>query len=310
MILGSPSLIILALIIVALGFLHDRWKEGKKLLLGFVCLVLLIVISKHPLQNEVTVLDIGQGDSILIRDIWGKTILIDTGGKVSFGQKESWQEGIVTSNAERTSIPYLKSRGISKIDYLVLTHTDADHIGDMENIAKHFSIGQVLVSPGSLTQASFVKRLKTMKVPIKAAQLGQKIRIMGSYLQVLYPSQIGDGGNNDSLVLYGKLLNKRFLFTGDLEDGELDLIKFYPYLPVDILKAGHHGSKGSSHPSFLSHIGAQEVLISAGVHNRYKHPHQETLNRFDQAGMVVYRTDQQGAIRYQGWRRWKVETVR
>ncbi|MDX5039081.1 ComEC/Rec2 family competence protein, partial [Streptococcus suis] len=101
-----------------------------------------------------------------------------------------------------------------------------------------------------------------------------------------------------------------FLFTGDLEQGELDLIETYPNLPVDVLKAGHHGSKGSSYPEFLDHIGAKIALVSAGENNRYKHPHQETLDRFDSRNIQVYRTDQQGAIRFRGWKEWRIETVR
>jgi competence protein ComEC len=95
-----------------------------------------------------------------------------------------------------------------------------------------------------------------------------------------------------------------------LEKGELDLITSYPQLPVDVLKAGHHGSKGSSYPEFLDHIGAKIALISAGENNRYQHPHKETLERLDSQNMQVYRTDLQGAIRFRGWKQWSIETVK
>ncbi len=184
-------------------------------------------------------------------------------------------------------------------------------MGDMAVLAKQFNIKEVLVSPGALTNPSFVNELKSLKIKVGLLQAGDQIAIMGSSLQVLYPWDQGDGGNNDSLVLYGKLLDKRFLFTGDLEvDGEKTLMMRYPNLPVDILKAGHHGSKGSSDPDFLKHIGAKVVLISAGLNNRYHHPNDETLERFEAKKMMVYRTDQEGAIRYRGVKTWKVETVR
>ena len=113
------------------------------------------------------------------------------------------------------------------------------------------------------------------------------------------------------MVLYGNLLGKNFLFTGDLEEeGEEQMMATYPNLPVDVLKAGHHGSKGSSSPEFLDHISPQMALISAGQNNRYKHPHQETLDRFQNQNMTIYRTDQQGAIRFRGLNHWKIETVR
>ena len=141
-------------------------------------------------------------------------------------------------------------------------------------------------------------------------QVGDRFPIFDSYLEVLYPNKIGDGQNNDSIVLYGKLLHTSFLFTGDLEEGELELINHYPKLPVDVLKAGHHGSKGSSHPEFLEHISPKIALISAGKQNRYQHPHPETLERFESQQVRVFRTDQQGAVRFKGWNRWHIETVR
>ena len=310
-IFGKPSLGILMLLFLTLGVLYDCWRR-KKLALLLVSLVALLFFQiKHPLENEVTIVDIGQGDSIFVRDVKGHTLLIDVGGKVNFNEKKTWQERLTDSNAERTLIPYLYSRGVGKIDQLVLTHTDTDHIGDMLEVAKQVKIGEILVSQGSLIKPDFVAKLQAMKTKVRVVTAGDVLPIMGSHLQVLYPSQIGDGSNNDSVVLYGKLLGKNFLFTGDLEkEGEQKLIATYPNLPVDVLKAGHHGSKGSSSPEFLSHISPQIALISAGENNRYKHPHQETLERFQAQNMTIYRTDEQGAIRFRGLHQWKAETVR
>ncbi|HGA1112620.1 TPA: DNA internalization-related competence protein ComEC/Rec2 [Streptococcus suis] len=309
-ILGKPSELVLLLLLVSLFLLYD-FHRRKKWLLGLsLVLALLFFITKHPLENEVTVLDIGQGDSIFLRDMRGRTVLIDVGGRVDFAAKEAWQERSRQANAERTLIPYLHSRGVDRIDSLVLTHTDTDHVGDVLEVAKQVQIGRIVVSPGSLTVPEFVATLKKINVPVHVVKVGDRLPIFDSYLEVLYPDGTGDGGNNDSIVLYGRLLETDFLFTGDLEQGELDLIETYPNLPVDVLKAGHHGSKGSSYPEFLDHIGAKIALVSAGENNRYKHPHQETLERFDSRNIQVYRTDQQGAIRFRGWKEWKIETVR
>ncbi|HEL2441209.1 TPA: DNA internalization-related competence protein ComEC/Rec2 [Streptococcus suis] len=309
-ILGKPSGVILVLLLVCLFLLYD-FHRNKKWLLGLsLVLALLFFITKHPLENEVTVVDIGQGDSIFLRDMRGRTVLIDVGGRVDFAAKEAWQERSRQANAERTLIPYLHSRGVDRIDSLVLTHTDTDHVGDVLEVAKQVQIGRIVVSPGSLTVPDFVATLKKINVPVYVVKVGDRLPIFDAYLEVLYPSGAGDGGNNDSIVLYGRLLETNFLFTGDLEQGELDLIATYPNLPVDVLKAGHHGSKGSSYPEFLDHIGAKIALVSAGENNRYKHPHQETLERFDNRNIQVYRTDQQGAIRFLGWREWQIETVR
>lgn len=311
LVFGRPSLGILLLLLLIIGLLYDCYRHKKVAIFLFSIIALLFFQIKHPLENEVTVVDIGQGDSILVRDVKGQTLLIDVGGKVRFSEKKSWQKRLADSNAERTLIPYLKSRGIGKIDQLVLTHTDIDHMGDMLEVAKELKIGQVLVSPGSLTKPDFVVKLRQMKTPVHAVSAGDNLPIMGSHLQVLYPNAVGDGGNNDSVVLYGNLLGKNFLFTGDLEEeGEEQMMATYPNLPVDVLKAEHHGSKGSSSPEFLDHISPQMALISAGQNNRYKHPHQETLDRFQNQNMTIYRTDQQGAIRFRGLNHWKIETVR
>ncbi len=123
-ILGKPSELVLLLLLVSLFLLYD-FHRRKKWLLGLsLVLALLFFITKHPLENEVTVVDIGQGDSIFLRDMRGRTVLIDVGGRVNFAAKEAWQEGSSQANAERTLIPYLHSRGVDRIDSLVLTHTE------------------------------------------------------------------------------------------------------------------------------------------------------------------------------------------
>ena len=311
LILGKPSLFQFGLMIAVLILLFDFWKKPQFRICLLMIFGLLMVWVKHPLTNEVTVVDVGQGDSIFLRSMKGDTILIDVGGKVTFGTKEKWQESSQTSNAEKTLIPYLQARGVSQIDYLVLTHTDTDHIGDLEEVAKCFKIKEICVSQGALTKSSFVKRLWTIKCPVHTLKAGDKLPMMGSNLQVLYPNKVGDGGNNDSLVLYGKLLGSSFLFTGDLEkEGEEELMASYPTLRASVLKAGHHGSKGSSSEAFLDQLHPSLALVSAGENNRYKHPNDETIERFKQRHIKILRTDKDGAIRFKGWFKWSSETVR
>ncbi|WP_145516708.1 DNA internalization-related competence protein ComEC/Rec2 [Streptococcus salivarius] len=311
LILGKPSLFQFGLTIAVLILLFDFWKKPKFRICLLMIFGLLMVWVKHPLTNEVTVVDVGQGDSIFLRSMKGETILIDVGGRVTFGTKEKWQESSQTSNAEKTLIPYLEARGVSQIDYLVLTHTDTDHIGDLEEVAKFFKIKEICVSQGALTKSSFVKRLRTIKCPVHTLKAGDKLPMMGSNLQVLYPNKIGDGGNNDSIVLYGKLLGSSFLFTGDLEkEGEEELMASYPTLRASVLKAGHHGSKGSSSEAFLDQLHPSLALVSAGENNRYKHPNDETIERFKQRHIKILRTDKDGAIRFKGWFKWSSETVR
>ena len=196
------------------------------------------------------------------------------------------------------------------IDQLILTNTDKEHVGDLLEVTKAFHVGEILVSKGSLKQNEFVTELQATQTKVRSITAGENLPIFGSQLEVLSPRKIGDGGHEDSLVLYGKLLDKHFLFTGNLEEkGERNLLRQYPDLEVDILKAGQHGSKKSSSSAFLEQLKPEMTLISVGKSNRMKLPHQETLIRLEGINSKVYRTDQQGAIRFKGWNRWKIQTV-
>ena len=312
LVLGQPNAGLLILLLISLAILYDFRKNIKRLAGFSLFIVGLFFLTKHPLENEITMLDVGQGESIFLRDVTGKTILIDVGGKAETDKIiEKWQEKVTTSNAQRTLIPYLKSRGVDKIDQLILTNTDKEHVGDLLEVTKAFHVGEILVSKGSLTQKEFVAELEASQTKVRSVTAGDNFSIFGSQLEVLSPRQIGDGDCDDSLVLYGKLLDKHFLFTGNLkEKGEKDLLKQYPDLEVDVLKAGQHGAKTSSNSAFLEQLKPEFTLISVGKSNRAKLPHQETLTRLETIKSKIYRTDQQGAIRFKGWNSWQIESVR
>ncbi|MDU3713893.1 MAG: DNA internalization-related competence protein ComEC/Rec2, partial [Streptococcus mitis] len=312
LVFGQPNAWLLILLLISLALVYDLRKNIKKLTVLSLLITGLFFLTKYPLENEITMLDVGQGESIFLRDVTGKTILIDVGGKAESSKKiEKWQEKATTSNAQRTLIPYLKNRGVAKIDQLILTNTDKEHVGDLLEVTKAFHVGEILVSKGSLKQKEFVAKLQTTQTKVSSVAAGEKLPIFGSQLEVLSPRKMGDGGYDDSLVLYGKLLDKYFLFTGNLEEkGEKELLKHYPDLEVDVLKAGQHGSKKSSSSSFLEQLKPEMTLISVGKNNRTKLPHQETLTRLETINSKVYRTDQQGAIRFKGWKNWKIESVR
>lgn len=312
LVFGQPNAWFLILLLISLALVYDCRKNIKRVA-GFSLLIVgLFFLTKYPLENEITMLDVGQGESIFLRDVTGKTILIDVGGKAESDKKiEKWQEKATASNAQRTLIPYLKSRGVAKIDQLILTNEDKEHVGDLLEVTKAFHVVEILVSKGSLKQKEFVAELQATQTKARSVSAGENLPIFGSQLEVLSPSKIGDGDHEDSLVLYGKLLDKHFLFTGNLEDkGEKDMLKHYPDLEVDVLKAGQHGSKKSSSSAFLEQLKPEMTLISVGKSNRTKLPHQETLTRLETINSKVYRTDQQGAIRFKGWKSWKIESVR
>lgn len=312
LVFGQPSSLILMLLLISLALVYDFRKNVKRLAILGLFVVGLFFLTKHPLENEITMLDVGQGESIFLRDVTGKTILIDVGGKAESDKKiEDWQIKTRTSNAQRTLIPYLKSRGVAKIDQLVLTNTDKEHVGDLLEVTKAFHIGEILVSKGSLTQKEFVAELQATQAKVRSVTAGENFPIFGSQLEVLSPISLGDGSHDDSLLLYGKLLDKHFLFTGNLkEKGEKDLVQQYPDLQVDVLKAGQHGAKTASNPIFLEKLKPEITLISVGKNNRLKLPHQETLTRLETIKSKIYRTDQQGAIRFKGWNSWQIESIR
>ena len=312
LVFGQPNAWLLLLLLVSLALIYDFRKNIERLAGFSLFIVGLFFLTKHPLENEITMLDVGQGESLFLRDVTGKTILIDVGGKAESDKKiEDWQKKSTTSNAQRTLIPYLKSRGVAKIDQLVLTNTDKEHVGDLLEVTKAFHVGEILVSKGSLTQKEFVAELQATQTKVRSVTAGENLPIFGGSLEVLSPSKIGDGGNEDSLVLYGKLLDKHFLFTGNLkEKGEKDLLKQYPDLEVDVLKVGQHGAKTSSNPAFLEKLNPELSLISVGKNNRAKLPHQETLTRLETIKSKIYQTDQNGAIRFKGWNSWRIESVR
>ncbi|WP_236562965.1 DNA internalization-related competence protein ComEC/Rec2 [Streptococcus halichoeri] len=308
---GSPCVWLLVLLLLMIAVAYDFRKKTSRLVASLTIVLALFWGMGQAVYNEITIVDVGQGDSILLRDMYQKTILIDVGGYPSPPKEAAWRKRHTKANAERTLIPYLKSKGIRTIDQLIITHADFDHRGDLPWVHQHFKIKEVLVSPGSLSNRQFAQQLRKFKLKVKILKVGDKIPIMGSHLVTLYPFQAGDGKNNDSLVLYGHLLNQRFLFTGDIEEeAEAALQEHYPSLKVDILKAPHHGSKGSSTEAFLKQIQAKTVLISAGQNNHFKHPHPQTLERYKKQKMTVYRTDKDGAILLKGWRNWHISTTR
>lgn len=278
LVLGNPRPIELLILFFLIGLLIDNLFKKRRQIIFAGLIVCSFFICKNPIYPSITAVDIGQGDSIFLQDKFNKeTILIDTGGRLALPQ-ESWQKPQSQTNAEKTLIPYLESVGVSQIDQLILTHTDADHVGDFLNLADKIKIKEIWVSPGELTNNHFVEKLKKANIAIHISKVGDKIPIFDSALQVLSNGYTGKGDNNDSIVTYGNFYHTKFLFTGDLEqEGEKELLKNYPKLKVDVLKVGHHGSKTSSNSDFIKEINPKLALISVGEKNRYGHPNQETL---------------------------------
>ncbi|OMF61896.1 DNA internalization-related competence protein ComEC/Rec2 [Paenibacillus sp. FSL R5-0490] len=314
LILGRPSplmLIIYLFLIPAFFAGWERSKNKKAIIKNGVLPILAIII--HYLSNvitpagEITFIDVGQGDSILIKLPYGRgNYLIDAGGAPMF-ESEDWKmRSDPYETGMDTVVPFLKSKGISEIDKFFLTHGDMDHIGGASAVLKEMKVKSVVFSQGSEfseAEKDLAVQAKNSKSEIFFTKAGDSWLIGDSVFQVLSPfgGEMGDGvGQNDgSIVLFAKVGGLNWLFTGDLEEqGEGQLIKSYPKLKADVVKIAHHGSKTSSTDLFLAGVKPRIGVISAGRNNRYGHPHNDVMSRLNDYKVKVLRTDKQGAITY------------
>ena len=265
----------------------------KKYIYVLPIITLILIYSNINYFNKnliVTMLDVGQGDSLMIDFPNNKSnILIDTGGIVNF-TKTNYE--ISTS----TIIPYLKSIGIKKINYLVLTHGDYDHMGEAVNLVNGFKVEQVVFNCGEFNdlEKELIKVLNQKK--IKYYSCVKELNIDNNKLYFLQTKKY-DNENDNSNVIYTELNGYKFMFMGDAGvDKEKDILDKYNLSNVDVLKVGHHGSKTSSSKEFIDEINPKYGIISVGKNNRYGHPNKEVLNNLENS--KIYRTDQDGSIMF------------
>ena len=302
LVFGQPSLWILILLLITLALIYDYRKNLKKISMLVIVAISLFLVTKHPLENEITVLDMEQGRSIFLRDMTGKTILLDVGEKSERDKKEAWQERISSSNAERSLTPYLKSRGVAKIDQLVLTTSDTKQLDHVLEISKAFELEEILVTEEALSKREFMDKLKETKIKVAAIKTGQQLFIFGSSLEA-FTSQNSD--KKDSMVLYGKLLDQTFLVTGNTE--EKFLANSYPKLQADVVLTHQQASKKKTDIEIFKNVHPKITVISVDKKKKFKEKNWESNQEF---GNSIYKTDQKGAIRFKGWSTWKIETVR
>ncbi len=234
---------------------------------------------------SVQFIDVGQADSTLISLSTGETMLIDAG----------------ESTSADSVFAELDERGIKDIDILVATHPHADHIGGMLSLLGRYDIGQVLMpdmTSDSKTYAKLLQAIKTESIPLVEAYAGYRFSFGSAVCTVVSPSADDNkDANNESVVIYLGFGDTDFLFTGDMEEwAEKRVLDSNYYVDADVLKVAHHGSSTGSSEAFLSAITPDYAVISCGRSNDYGHPHAETLDRLEEAGAQIYRTDIQGDI--------------
>ena len=296
---GKPPLCFALVLFLATLWLLQRPRRTRYLVLFLLYLCCFLQIH-YPPFGEVIFTDIGQGDSIIIRTPFNRQVLlIDTGGKVQFNQPRWAQVESHTDLAEQTSINYLKSRGISQIDTVYLSHHDADHIGYLPSVLKMMTVKQIVVPAGMEKQPALLKRLAAQQYRGKVIAVTDQVQLPNQCLQIVHPFTSGEAKNEDSVVLAGRFGGQDFLFTGDLDrTGELAVMAKYPNLRATVLKLGHHGSKTASDPRFLRQLGVKTAIISAGRFNRYHHPSDEVVAELKRARIAALSTQQYGMIKY------------
>lgn len=266
---------------IFLWIIKSNDKLKKKIIIVFIFIV-FIINNNTIVNNEVHFLDVGQGDSILIR-IKSKNILIDTGGNINF------------NISKNVLIPYFRSSGIKKIDYLILTHGDYDHMGEAINLVENFKVEKVIFNCGPYNDLENELIEVLDKKKIKYYSYIKELNVDNNKLHFLQTKEY-DNENENSNVIYTKLNGYRFMFMGDAGvEKEKDILEKYNVSKIDVLKIGHHGSKTSSDKNFIDEMNPKYSVISVGKNNRYGHPNKEVLNNLDNS--KIYRTDINGEIK-------------
>ena len=289
-------LFIILITIFSIGFVNKL--KGRKWLMIFTLMILNVFMWNKALHFrgiEVYFLDVGQGDAIFIDGFATKNILIDAGRK-GFGKQAG--KYIIS--------PFLLKKGIKKIDYLMLSHQDADHVGGVKYLLQNFQVDTLVTSYFDSKSTSYLDALSTaieLEIPIKKVKMGETIRLgLSSTLQVYNPSgsyaySVLSSSNNLSIVMKFTYGYSTILFPGDIEfKAEKFLVDSGFQINSNILKVPHHGSATSSSEIFLNRVSPQGAVFSVGMNNPYHHPSEKILNRYQSLGINYYRTDHEGAL--------------
>jgi len=242
-------------------------------------------VSNHNLQFHF--IDVGQGDSSLIITPKGKTILIDAGD-------EAHAKNVVS---------YVREQGIEKLDLVIATHPDADHIGGMDKVIKNFDI-DVFAMPDVSAKTNQYKQiqreLKAKKMKATRLYQGDEVQIDDDIdFEILSPVKGKKYDDTNEYSIVAKIVYKdtSFILMGDATmENEVDIINNVPDIDIDVLKLGHHGSSTSSSDYFITKTSPKIAIISCGKNNKYGHPHQEVMRVLKKHGVTPYRTDEMGDI--------------
>lgn len=269
-------------------FILYNWQKGR----NYVIVFFIILLIHHNINylnpySTLTMIDVGQGDSFLLKLKHNKAnILIDTGGIASYDDRKPYDI------AKNILIPYLNAEGVNKLDYLIITHGDFDHGGMAKNLIKNFKIKHIILNrENNNLEKEIIKKFKGKITNISEGI----IKIENITLNFLNGLNTYDE-NKASLIIYTNIENRNILLMGDAtKESENYILNTYNLPKMDILKVGHHGSNTSTSKKLIKKISPKISLISAGKNNIYGHPHQETLKKLKNSD--VYITKKDGAVK-------------
>ncbi|WP_455683556.1 DNA internalization-related competence protein ComEC/Rec2 [Thomasclavelia sp.] len=243
--------------------INIKRKMTREILMLISLLLVFYFKPYYSIEGKVVMIDVGQGDCFLIQQPFNQgNILIDTGGLKN------------KDLASLTLVPYLRSQGINKLDYVFISHDDYDHCGAYDSLFKQIEIKQTITSYQEKIELGEIK-IEMLKSGIEA-----------------------EDNNDKSLIIKATINDLVYLFTGDASSKvEHQLIKNYPDLKVDVLKVSHHGSATGTSSEFLEAVRPKIALISCGLNNRYGHPNKSVLERLEDYDVKVFRSDMMGMVK-------------
>ncbi len=270
-------------------FNNKFFKILSSIFIVIIFILFFIINNNANFKNKMIIhyIDVGQGDCILIQ-VNNKNLLIDSG----------------PSTNRKYLLNYLKKINIKKFDYIIATHPHDDHIGNMDTIIKRYNVEKFYspkVTTSSDTFDSLLSALVDKNLKINVLKKGTNQINLGknANLKVLSPKKdfTSDNLNNYSPIIKINFLNNSFLFTGDAETSDENLVLFENNdLKADVLKVGHHGSSTSTSLDFLNSVDPSVAIISVGKNNSYGHPSQKVLSLLDESNIKTLRTDISGNI--------------
>lgn len=256
---------------------------------------------------RVTVLDVGQGDSIFVQTPSGRTLLIDGGGSNDEARADQ------TDIGERVLLPFLRYQGVNRLDIMVLTHPHGDHVGGLPAVLREVPVGVVLdgtrLPYPTPAYSAFLAQIKTRHIPYQHAVRGMRLNLGdGTTADVLNPPAqdfpYGTNPDNATVNNYSAVLRVTYGRTHVLLDGDAQLeaeesmLSAYPDLTADVLKCGHHGAGNATGDDWLARVRPRYAVISCGLRNSFGHPHPDTLARLAAHSVQTFRTDKNGAITF------------